>query len=134
MLNTALLEELRELSVSNESSLLEDLIVSYAQDLPGLLAKIREAIQKNDLYHAEFAAHSLKSSSGGLGADDAHAACMVIEEMAHERNLEACVAGLDRMELETANAVHELNAYLRAHKASHAASNSNTYSEVSFAA
>ncbi len=78
VLDMTVIEELLSLSDDGDPELLLDLIGMFLADGPTKLSSIVEGLGSGDLEQIERAAHSLKGSSGNLGARRLQYAC---EEM-----------------------------------------------------
>jgi HPt (histidine-containing phosphotransfer) domain-containing protein len=74
-LNMEVIDELLALSEDGDPELLVDLIEMYLGDGPAKHAAILRGIEANDWEHVERAAHSLKGSSGNLGAVHVQSVC-----------------------------------------------------------
>ncbi|MBC7386265.1 MAG: Hpt domain-containing protein [Cryobacterium sp.] len=83
-LDTSLLSELGELDDSGEGLLPRGLVEDYEMNRQKLVVDLRLGVQSGDLKKVEFAAHSLRSSSGGLGAKSAQLACEKLESYGRE--------------------------------------------------
>ncbi len=78
VLDMSVVEELLSFSDDGDPELLMDLIQMFLEDGPSKVASVTEGLAAGDLEKAERAAHSLKGSSGNLGAKLLQNAC---EEM-----------------------------------------------------
>jgi HPt (histidine-containing phosphotransfer) domain-containing protein len=68
VLDMSVVEELLSFSDDGDPELLLDLIQMFLDDGPCKVAAVQEGLAKGDFDQAERAAHSLKGSSGNLGA------------------------------------------------------------------
>lgn len=68
VLDMTVVDELIALSDDGDPELLLDLIGLFLSDSPSKLEAVSEGVQTGDLDRVERAAHSLKGSSGNLGA------------------------------------------------------------------
>lgn len=84
-LNMEVIDELLELSEDGDPELLIDLIQMFLDDAPVKLQAILRGVESGDWEQVERAAHSLKGSSGNLGATQVQNACDTIQN--------ACRAG-----------------------------------------
>lgn len=66
--NMEVIQELLDLSDGGDPELLIDLIEMFLEDSPIKMAAIQEGLETTDWEMVERAAHSLKGSSGNLGA------------------------------------------------------------------
>lgn len=78
VLDMSVVEELLSISDDGDPELLLDLIQMFLEDGPAKIAALDEGLASGDFDKAERAAHSLKGSSGNLGARLLQHAC---EEM-----------------------------------------------------
>ena len=92
-LDRNILTSLRELQAENEADFLTELIDLFLEDSAILIAEMREAIAKEDAGAARQAAHTLKGSSGSLGAMKLSKLCLEAEMSARSGRL-AELAGL----------------------------------------
>ena len=68
VLDMSVVEELLSFSDDGDPELLMDLIQMFLEDGPAKVAAVQEGLAAGDFEKAERAAHSLKGSSGNLGA------------------------------------------------------------------
>ncbi len=68
VLDMSVVEELLSFSDDGDPELLMDLIQMFLEDGPSKVAAVSEGVSAGDFEKAERAAHSLKGSSGNLGA------------------------------------------------------------------
>ena len=87
VINMEVIDELVSLSEDGDPELLVDLIRMFLEDAPQKLAAIESAFAGGDLEQVERAAHSLKGSSGNLGAILVQQHCETIQNASrkHER-------------------------------------------------
>lgn len=78
-----LLVELQEIMGDDFAMLVE----SWRRDAQARMEAIEAALQKDDADQLKQVAHSLKGSSGNLGARDVVAVCLELEARADARNL-----------------------------------------------
>jgi CheY-like chemotaxis protein len=90
----ARLDRLRELGGAN---LVRSLIDLFLTNAPARIAAARNAAAVGDWHGLEFAAHSLKSSAGNLGAEAVRWAAEAVEKDAAQRRPEALPALLDSL-------------------------------------
>ncbi len=107
-IDAAVLAELLE-TVGGDRDFLAELVETYRADCPGLLAELRAAVGRGDAPAARRAAHTLKSTSGSLGAVGLAAQCREIEAAAAAGDL----AGLGERVERAAEMYNEVEAALR---------------------
>jgi HPt (histidine-containing phosphotransfer) domain-containing protein len=88
------IQALRELSPEGDSEFLRELITIYLEDTPKQLAKLEEAITRQDADLVVRAAHTIKGSSGNFGATGFARLAEGIEAHGKSKNLAAAAAAL----------------------------------------
>jgi HPt (histidine-containing phosphotransfer) domain-containing protein len=81
-LNQSMLARLRELSRPGEPNILCELIDIFLAETPRQIDALRQAIKEGNAAVLWRVAHTLKGSSGNLGADHLSAACSELEKLA----------------------------------------------------
>src|SRR5512133_1964444 len=74
-------DELRQLAESDEG-LVKEVLDVFQTDTSDRLAKLRAALDRNDLAQARNQAHAIKGSSGQVGATEVAALCRELETLA----------------------------------------------------
>ncbi|QTA81009.1 Two component system response regulator/histidine kinase [Desulfonema limicola] len=82
------LNNIRLLQKNGNSTLLEKVVKNYLSNTPALLKKLEAAVHESSAEQIESIAHSLKSSSGTVGAVSLSEMLKTIETMAREKKLE----------------------------------------------
>jgi HPt (histidine-containing phosphotransfer) domain-containing protein len=98
-LDQAALERLRE-TVGDDSAVLAELIDSFLEDAPRLLADLRRALDTGDAAGVRLAAHSLKSNGAEFGAQAFSELCKQLETRAKAGTLDGAGELLARAEAE----------------------------------
>ena len=80
-ISEARLKEVLELDEVDGEEVLAELIGIFLDEAPAALENLRAAIRENDAGRMARAAHALKSSSPGVGAEPLAAACHELEMM-----------------------------------------------------
>jgi len=75
-----------ELVGGDESEIIQELLDTYYQDAEKLASNLREAITQQNGQLLSEAAHTLKSSSGNLGANQLSAICATLEQIGKDNN------------------------------------------------
>ncbi|HYL79507.1 MAG TPA: Hpt domain-containing protein [Candidatus Acidoferrum sp.] len=88
VLDFQVLEELRALQARGKSDILQRVLCVFTGHAPGVLAALREAGDRQDCQGVASAAHSLKSSSGNLGAVRLADVCARLERLARRGSLD----------------------------------------------
>jgi signal transduction histidine kinase/CheY-like chemotaxis protein/HPt (histidine-containing phosphotransfer) domain-containing protein len=102
--STVSLDKLRELGLNVDAGLMytcndEDfyleLLSDYAKSAPDKCSELSSFLENNDLKNYEILAHSLKSSSKTIGADDLSAQAKALEEASRDQNTDFVMANHD---------------------------------------
>jgi CheY-like chemotaxis protein/HPt (histidine-containing phosphotransfer) domain-containing protein len=94
------LEAIERLQAKSGQNLLEKVIGIYFKDSPKYIDLLKQAVPHGDADTARNAAHSLKSSSGNVGAIKLHDLCKDLETAARENTLETGSEMLNKIEKE----------------------------------
>ncbi len=81
-----ILDTLRELADEDTPDFFTDLVESYVADATRLGQELLEAIATEDLERVARTSHTLKSSSGNIGAGNLAGLCAGIESQARSQN------------------------------------------------
>ena len=92
-------------SLSDDGTVVRQLIDLYAKDSPQQLADATAAIEKGDVAALTRAAHSLKSTSASMGAITVSDLARELEQLAKQNNLQQSAILLDRLKLEVNSAI-----------------------------
>jgi HPt (histidine-containing phosphotransfer) domain-containing protein len=99
-LDRTVLEGLRELQNEGEPDILEELIELFLADVPSQLVTLREALEVGHAYSVERIAHTLKGSSGNMGATRMTAICSELEEVGASSDLSRAPELLEQLKEE----------------------------------
>ncbi len=116
VLDHRVIEELLWFADDGDPELLVDLIQMFLEDGPAKVEAVSTGLASGNFDMAERAAHSLKGSSGSLGAKLVQAICGQIEETTHMRELEASRLLAPKLELSYAAAEQALKLVLAEHQ------------------
>lgn len=94
ILNPDAIQALRDLSPEGDSEFLRELIAIYLSDTPKQLAKLEEAVTRQEADLVVRAAHTIKGSSGNFGAADFARLAQEMEAHGKSNNLAAVAAAL----------------------------------------
>jgi TMAO reductase system sensor TorS len=108
-----ILENIRALQREGGSDLLSRVIQAYLKEATRLLQTLREAVEKADGDTLRKAAHSLKSSSGNVGAQKLYSLCKELEAMSQEKSMQKAASLLSKMIMEYETVQKVLNAELK---------------------
>ena len=109
-LDESVLAGLRELQEEDEPDILKELIELFLEEVPPQLAALRGAIEGGEASSVERIAHTLKGSSGNLGAVRMAAVCAELEKVGGSGELTRAAELLERLEVEFESACQALNA------------------------
>jgi CheY-like chemotaxis protein/HPt (histidine-containing phosphotransfer) domain-containing protein len=98
-LDKVALERLREM-VGGDPEILTELIDTFLEDGPHLLADMRQAVKKGDAGGLRLAAHGLKSNSADFGATVLAEMCRELEMMGKAGMLDGAFERLEQAEVE----------------------------------
>ena len=105
------LERLKSLDADGEG-FLKEIIHLFLEDTPPRLVNLRQAVVMKDLNQMEHEAHTLKGSTGNLGALRMRATSIVLVSMARAGTTEGALTLVDRIENDYIQTVKELQTYL----------------------
>jgi len=94
------LNNLRALQRAGKPGMLGKVVQLYCSNAPKLLDTLREAVASGDAPTIQRTAHSLKSSSGNVGALGLVTLCKDLETMGREHSLTRAAAVLSTLEME----------------------------------
>jgi two-component system, sensor histidine kinase and response regulator len=94
------LASLRELQGEGEPEILSELIDLFLDEVPQQLGALREAVEKDDAPSVERIAHTLKGSSGNMGATPMAQICAELEDVGASGDLSRAPELLERLEEE----------------------------------
>ena len=92
-------EKLREI-MGDDEELLRECLMDFVNDYPGMLHKIKSAIDTQKCNDLEHAAHAFKGSLSYLAAKDATHAALALETMGKNRDLKNVGTMFDRLKTE----------------------------------
>ena len=98
MLDNAVLRNIQKLQRPGRPPLLEQIIHLYLENAPQLIESIHAAVAARNTESLRVSAHSLKSSSANLGAQQLSDLCRELEKAGVENRLEDAELLLDRLE------------------------------------
>jgi HPt (histidine-containing phosphotransfer) domain-containing protein len=109
-IDPAIVERLRLLTPPGKPDVLHEILTVFLTDVPRRMASLKAAWQAGDAPAVQRAAHSLKGSSGNIGADPMHQVCRAIDERAKigDLHIEELIAALDREYVEVETEIRRL--------------------------
>ena len=103
------LETIRSLQPPGAEDLLTKIITFFLEDTPGRLKELHGCVKKNDIAGVRFLAHSLKSSSGNLGALTLSSLFKELEEQARNNAISTDPLLLSRIRKEFEKTIEPLS-------------------------
>ncbi|ABZ84464.1 response regulator [Heliomicrobium modesticaldum Ice1] len=88
-IDCSVLDRLRELQVEDEPDIVTEVIEIFLRDTPPKIEALREAVRQRDAQALANLAHSLKSSSAGIGANALSACSKELETMVRQGCLDS---------------------------------------------
>jgi HPt (histidine-containing phosphotransfer) domain-containing protein len=113
VLDPGVLERLRQLTPPGEPDVLSTVLRMFVDEAPKRMAQLRQAWEQGDAPGVQRLAHSLKGSSGNIGAGTLYAVCREIDERARTNDLASAAPLLDALDRESAAVESEINRLLR---------------------
>lgn len=97
-LDPAVVARLRQLTPPGQPDVLTEILTVFLTDVPRRIDQLKAAWRDGHAVGVQRAAHSLKGSSGNIGADGLFDVCRQIDERAKagELRLEPLISALDR--------------------------------------
>jgi HPt (histidine-containing phosphotransfer) domain-containing protein len=95
-------------SVGGDRELLDELAVTFAEEVPGWIATLRTAVASGDIETLFRVAHGVNGAVGYFRASEVQRPAADLEAMGRRRNLEGASAALDHLE----DGLRELNTFL----------------------
>ena len=100
VIDREVINRLRKLTQATRPELLSELIDLFIKDSPARIDRLREALAQDDAVALAQAAHTLKGSSGQIGARRMQALCEIIEERSRAGSVQGAAALLLTLEEE----------------------------------
>ncbi len=87
VLDPAVIERLRQLTPPGEPDVLKEVLQLFLQEVPSRISRLRAAWQAGNPSDVHRAAHSLKGSSGNIGATDLFEVCRQLDDQGRAGDL-----------------------------------------------
>ena len=102
VLDPAVVDSLRKLTPPGEPDVLAEILTVFLEEVPRRIERLKAAWWDGNAAEVQRAAHSLKGSSGNIGADQLFEVCKQIDQRAKAGDLriDQLVAALDRAYLD----------------------------------
>ena len=88
-LDPKVIDTLRQLTPAGEPDVLAEILQLFLDEVPKKLRALQDAVERADAPEAARVAHSLKGSSGNIGAGDMMDVCRRIDDLARTGDLAA---------------------------------------------
>ncbi|MDR3570411.1 MAG: response regulator [Syntrophobacteraceae bacterium] len=112
-LDRNVLDSIRSLQTEDMPDVFEKVINIYMQKAPLLLEKLRDAVCRADPSAIAFAAHSFKSGSANIGAQEAAALCAELEQLGRAGRTDSAPQLFARLEAASSRVLDALKAELK---------------------
>ena len=112
-LDPAVLERLRQLTPPGEPDVLKEVLQLFLDDVPGRIGRLRAACQAGDAAEVHRAAHSLKGSSGNIGAIQLLEVCRQLDNQGRAGDLSETPALVASLEIEYARVAAEIRELIK---------------------
>lgn len=109
-INPKVLNDLRALEEQGSPGFLAELIDVFLREFARHLNGLRQAIEDRDARVAERLAHTMKGSSGNLGAEPLSRLCSTLQDVAHASDWDTLRSLIPQVEAEYVRAGRELQA------------------------
>ena len=100
VLDPAVVESLRQLTPPGEPDVLQEVLTLFLNEVPKKIEALRAAAAAGDAMVAQRTAHSLKGSSGNIGARALHDVCRRLDDDAKNGDLSGVQTLLDQLNAE----------------------------------
>jgi HPt (histidine-containing phosphotransfer) domain-containing protein len=112
VIDLPVIDELFEFDLQNDDDLLPELFEIFRETAPKHVHEIEIAFEKNDWKAMFHNAHTLKSSSGNLGAKVVMQLCKAIEEATRTKDPDSVAPLVGQIQLQLKFAIQELTTLL----------------------
>jgi HPt (histidine-containing phosphotransfer) domain-containing protein len=113
VLDPDVVESLRQLTPPGEPDVLAEIFNLFLDEVPKRIDVLRSAVKSGDAAKVQRAAHSLKGSSGNIGARAMHDVCRQLDERAKDGDLDTLQPLLDALVSEYQKVETEIRRRLR---------------------
>jgi len=113
LVDTAVIEQLRELAQASEPSLFVEILQTYLTNVEQKLASLRRAVARGDMSSVRETCHSLQGTSGQLGAYGVAAVAKKLEALGAAGTVAGSLEVLEQLEQVCGRTRVEVEHYLR---------------------
>jgi HPt (histidine-containing phosphotransfer) domain-containing protein len=89
VLDPAVIDSLRQLSVPDEPDVLTEVLKLFLDEAPPRIARLRNAWTAGNIEEVQRIAHSLKGSAGNIGAHGLFEVCKTLDDLGRSGTLES---------------------------------------------
>jgi len=112
VLDPVVLDQLRKLTPPGEPDVLAEILATFVDDVPRRIEGLRAALAAGDAVALQRAAHSLKGSSGNIGARALYETSRQLDELGKAGDLAAAVPVVEALTAEYAKVEAEIRRLL----------------------
>ncbi len=109
VLDPRVIESLRQLTPPGEPDVLKEVLKLFLEDVPGRLARLRAAREAGNAVELQRVAHSLKGSSGNIGANAMLAVCRLLDELGKSGDVSSGSGLVESLDAEFARVKAEIH-------------------------
>ena len=113
VLDPDVVASLRQLTVPGEPDVLRQVLKLFVAEVPKKIGALRSAVASGDARAVQRTAHSLKGSSGNIGARAMFDVCRQLDDLARSEGLSRVAPLLDALDAEYGKAETEIKRLLR---------------------
>ena len=113
VLDPDVVERLRQLTPPGEPDVLAEIFNLFLDEVPKRIDALRSAVLSGDAVKVQRTAHSLKGSSGNIGARAMHEVCRQLDERAKDSDLDTLQPLVDTLVAEYRKVEREIRRLLR---------------------
>jgi HPt (histidine-containing phosphotransfer) domain-containing protein len=113
VLDPDVVSRLRQLTPPGEPDVLQEILSLFRDEVPKKISALRSAVASGDAATAQRTAHSLKGSSGNIGAHAMYDVCRQLDDRARSGDLSRLLPLIDSLEAEYGSVEAEIERLLR---------------------
>ncbi len=113
VLDQVVIESLRQLTSPGEPDVLAEVLTLFRTEVPGRIARLRNAWTAGDIEEVHRAAHSLKGSAGNIGARRMFDVCRRLDDLSKSGAMAGAAPLIDELEVEFGKVDSEIRRLLK---------------------
>ena len=113
VLDEAVLDTLRQLTVPGEPDVLTEVLQMFLQEFPPRVERMRNAWAAGNIEEMQRSAHSLKGSAGNIGAKRLYRVCAELDDMGRAGDLTKSAPLVDALATEYGKVESEINRLIK---------------------